>query len=49
LPDDARALPAASLTLILFDGGMHIGWRGLPASVSPVLVVGVVGILIGDA
>ena len=32
-----------ALTLILFDGGMHIGWRRLRASVGPVLVVGVVG------
>jgi NhaP-type Na+/H+ and K+/H+ antiporter len=37
------------LTLILFDGGMHIGWQRLRASVSPVLVVGVVGIIVGDA
>jgi cell volume regulation protein A len=32
-----------ALVLILFDGGMHIGWRRLRASVGPVLVVGVVG------
>ncbi|MGB8997296.1 MAG: cation:proton antiporter [Pseudonocardiaceae bacterium] len=32
-----------ALVLILFDGGMHIGWRQLRAAISPVLAVGVVG------
>ena len=32
-----------ALALILFDGGMHIGWSRLRASVGAVLVVGVVG------
>jgi cell volume regulation protein A len=32
-----------ALVLILFEGGMHIGWRRLRASVGPVLVVGVIG------
>ncbi len=32
-----------ALALILFDGGMHIGWRRLRHAVGPVLVVGVVG------
>ncbi|PZS38191.1 MAG: sodium:proton exchanger [Pseudonocardiales bacterium] len=32
-----------ALVLILFEGGMQIGWRQLRAAISPVLVVGVVG------
>lgn len=32
-----------ALILILFEGGMHIGWRQLRHSVGPVVTVGVVG------
>jgi cell volume regulation protein A len=32
-----------ALVFILFDGGMHIGWRRLCTAIHPVLAVGVVG------
>lgn len=32
-----------ALVLILFDGGMHIGWRRLKSAAGPITVVGVVG------
>lgn len=32
-----------ALVLILFDGGMHIGWTRLRAALTPILLVGVLG------
>jgi potassium/hydrogen antiporter len=32
-----------ALVLILFDGGLHIGWRRFRAAAAPIMVVGVVG------
>lgn len=36
-------LVTLALLVILFDGGMHIGWRRFSASASPIAVVGVLG------
>ncbi|MEP6852563.1 MAG: cation:proton antiporter, partial [bacterium] len=36
-------LVSLALVLILFDGGMHIGWRRFRAAAAPIAVVGVVG------
>jgi potassium/hydrogen antiporter len=36
-------LGVAALVVILFDGGMHVGWRRLRASLQPVAALGVVG------
>ena len=41
--DAVQKIVTVALILILFDGGMHIGWRRLRDSVGPVLSVGVVG------
>ncbi|MEO7059502.1 MAG: cation:proton antiporter [Lapillicoccus sp.] len=35
-----------ALVLILFDGGMHIGWRRFRAAAAPIAVVGVAGTLL---
>ena len=32
-----------ALVLVLFDGGMHIGWRRFRASAVPIMTVGVIG------
>src|SRR4029079_3346158 len=32
-----------ALILILFDGGMHVGWRRFRAAVVPIGVLGIVG------
>ncbi|MFV0464294.1 MAG: cation:proton antiporter [Nostocoides sp.] len=34
-----------ALTFILFDGGMHIGWRRFRSAAKPIAIVGVVGTL----
>ncbi len=36
-------LVTVALLVILFDGGMHIGWRRFSASATPIAVVGVLG------
>ncbi len=36
-------LVTVALLAILFDGGMHIGWRRFRTSASPIVVVGVLG------
>jgi cell volume regulation protein A len=36
-------LVTVALLCILFDGGMHLGWRRLRAAATPILVVGVAG------
>ncbi|MDT7546077.1 MAG: potassium/hydrogen antiporter, partial [Actinomycetota bacterium] len=36
-------LVTVALVIILFDGGMHIGWRRFRAAAGPIAVVGVVG------
>ena len=36
-------LVTLALLMILFDGGLHIGWRRFRASASPIAVVGVLG------
>src|SRR5438105_4541931 len=36
-------LVTLALLVILFDGGMHIGWRRFSASASPIVLVGVLG------
>src|ERR671933_775487 len=33
----------AALVVILFDGGMHVGWRRLRRSLRPVATLGIVG------
>ena len=42
LVDDERIVTVA-LILILFDGGMHIGWRRFRASAGPITWVGIAG------
>jgi cell volume regulation protein A len=38
-----------ALVFILFDGGMHIGWRRFRAAAAPILVVGVAGTFLTTA
>jgi potassium/hydrogen antiporter len=38
-----------ALICILFDGGMHIGWRRFRAAAAPIVVVGVVGTFLTTA
>jgi cell volume regulation protein A len=38
-----------ALLCILFDGGMHIGWRRFRAAAAPIVVVGVVGTFLTTA
>ncbi len=38
-----------ALALILFDGGMHIGWRRFKASAAPIISLGIVGTFLTTA
>src|SRR5665811_961522 len=38
-----------ALLCILFDGGMHIGWRRFRGAAAPIVVVGVVGTFLTTA
>jgi cell volume regulation protein A len=42
-------LVTVALVAILFDGGMHIGWKRFRASATPIVVVGVVGTFLTTA
>src|SRR4051794_2505898 len=42
LVDDERIVTVA-LIFILFDGGMHIGWRRFRASAGPITWIGIAG------
>jgi cell volume regulation protein A len=46
---DVQRLVTVMLILLLFDGGMHIGWRRFRGAAGPVLWTGVVGTLLTTA
>ena len=45
----AQRAVTVALVLILFDGGMHIGWRRFRGSASPIIAVGVAGTVLTAA
>ncbi len=42
-PENVQRIVTVALIFILFDGGMHIGWRRFRAAAGPITTVGVVG------
>jgi cell volume regulation protein A len=42
-PSQVQPVVTIALVLILFDGGMHIGWRRFRSAAGPIITVGVVG------
>jgi cell volume regulation protein A len=40
---DVERIAVVALIMILFDGGMHVGWRRFRASALPISVLGVIG------
>jgi cell volume regulation protein A len=46
---DVQRLVTVMLILLLFDGGMHIGWRRFRGAAGPVLWIGVAGTLLTTA
>jgi potassium/hydrogen antiporter len=42
-PELVQRIVTVALILILFDGGMHIGWRRFRAALGPVALIGIVG------
>ena len=47
--DIAERIVSVALVLILFDGGMHIGWRRFRASAGPIVWIGIAGTVITAA
>lgn len=43
---EAGRVVTAALVYILFDGGMHIGWRRFRSAAAPVLALGVIGTIV---
>jgi cell volume regulation protein A len=48
-PDVAGRIVTVALVIILFDGGMNLGWTRLRRSIGPVLWIGVMGTLVTAA
>jgi len=46
---DVQRVVTVMLVLLLFDGGMHIGWRRFRQAAGPVLWIGVVGTIVTTA
>ncbi|HEV3382637.1 MAG TPA: potassium/proton antiporter [Trebonia sp.] len=46
---DVQKIVSVALAIILFDGGMHIGWRKFRSAVTAIVWVGVVGTLVTAA
>jgi cell volume regulation protein A len=44
-----QRIVTVALVLILFDGGMHIGWRRFRSAAGPIVTVGVIGTLLTAA
>jgi cell volume regulation protein A len=40
---DVERIAVVALIMILFDGGMHVGWRRFRASALPISILGVIG------
>ena len=47
--DWAQRAVTVALVLVLFDGGMHIGWRRFRASAGPIITLGVAGTVLKAA
>jgi potassium/hydrogen antiporter len=42
-PEQVQRIVTVALVFVLFDGGMHIGWRRFRASAGPITTVGIAG------
>jgi potassium/hydrogen antiporter len=42
-PDQVQRIVTVALVFVLFDGGMHIGWRRFRAAAGPITTVGIAG------